>query len=81
MGWPMFVAYLIITIISVAVSYALRPKPITPKPAELTDFDIPTADGGRPIPVIFGHVRVKSPNVVWFGDLMYQKIKRKTGGK
>lgn len=68
-----------IMIVSAIISYALTPKPPTPKPAALSDFDVPTAEEGRPIPVIFGTVWIKSPNVLWYGDLRATPIK--SGGK
>lgn len=60
---------IVLLIISYAISYALAPKPPKPKPASLSDFDVPTADASRPIPVVFGTVLVTGPNVVWYGDL------------
>lgn len=60
---------LIILVVSYIVSVALAPKPPKPKPAALNDFDIPVAEQGRPIPVIFGTVLVTGPNVMWYGDL------------
>ena len=57
------------------ISYLLAPKPEEPRPASLEDFDIPTADGDRAIPVIFGTVWVTGANVVWYGDLKVGEIK------
>lgn len=70
---------LAIMIVSAIISYALTPKPPSPKPAALTDFDVPTAEEGRSIPVIFGTVWIKGPNVLWYGDLRSTPIK--SGGK
>lgn len=50
------------------VSYVLMPKPKAPKPPQASDFDSPTADRGRPVPVVFGSVRVKGVNILWYGD-------------
>jgi predicted phage tail protein len=50
------------------VAYVLMPKPKGPKPEAARDMDNPTADQGRPIPVVFGTVTVKGLNVLWFGD-------------
>ena len=52
-----------------------------PKAATLEDFDIPTAQEGRAIPVVFGTVTVRGPNVVWYGDLYAKPIKKKGGKK
>jgi hypothetical protein len=54
------------------IAYALRPKPkiqAPPAPAPIEDFDVPTAQEGREIPVLFGTRVISSPNVVWYGDL------------
>lgn len=72
--------YLVVLIVAAIVSYALAPKPPNAKPASLSDFDVPTADQGRPIPVVFGTVTVTGPNVIWYGDLRADPIKKK-GGK
>lgn len=68
-----------ILIVSALISYALAPKPPSPKPARLKDFDIPTADEGRPIPVVFGTVRVTGSNVIWYGNLRADPIKSSAG--
>lgn len=76
-----FLAYIAVLIISAFVAIALAPKPPKPKPASLSDFDIPTAEEGRPIPVVFGTVLVTGPNVIWYGDLRTKAIKAKGGKK
>jgi len=50
------------------IAYVIMPKPKLPKPPAAKDWDLPTAEAGRPIPVIFGTLTVKSPNVLWYGD-------------
>jgi hypothetical protein len=75
------ITFLIILVVSAVVTQALMPKPEQPKPAELADFDAPTAEEGRPIPVVFGTVRVTGPNVLWYGDLYTKAIKKKGGKK
>lgn len=61
------------------LSEVLRPKPKfeNAKAATLSEFEVPTATEGRPVPVIWGTVKVASPNVVWYGDLITQAIKEK----
>ncbi len=77
----MFWVQLILLVVSAIVSYALRPKPPVPKPAALEDFDIPVAEQGRPIPVVFGTILLTGPNVLWYGDLRTTAIKEKGGKK
>lgn len=69
-----YIALLVLTVV-------LAPKPAEPKPASLTDFDIPTAESDRPIPVVFGTVVIKGANVVWYGDLTTRPIYSKGGKK
>jgi len=52
-----------------------------PQAASLDDFSLPTAEEGRPIPVVFGTVLITGPNVVWAGDLKADPIKKKGGKK
>lgn len=64
-----------------AISFLMAPKPQSQKPAGLGDFNAPTAEDGREIPVLFGTRDLKGPNVVWYGDLMTKAIKKKGGKK
>lgn len=72
--------YVVAWVVSLAVSYALQPKPQSVKPAGLGDFNVPTAEAGREIPVLFGTRDISGPNVVWYGDLRTVAVK-KSGGK
>lgn len=64
-------------IVAYLVTSALAPKPPSPDQPTLDDIDAPTADEGRPIPVVFGTVKVTGPNIIWYGDLKTKKIKSK----
>ncbi len=50
------------------VAYLLMPKPKTDKPEAAKDLEDPTAEAGRPIPVVFGTITVKGLNVIGFMD-------------
>src|SRR6056297_293467 len=78
-----FVVQIVASLVLTAISYALSPKPRTeaPKAAGLDAFDLPTAEEGRPIPVVFGTVLLRGPNVVWAGDLKVDPIRKKGGKK
>jgi hypothetical protein len=67
---------LVYFLITLVLSVALAPKPPKPKPASLEDFDVPTADEDRPIPVVFGEIEITGANVLWYGDLASTKIKK-----
>jgi hypothetical protein len=66
--------------IALLASYALAPKPQNAPPAGINEIQVPTAEEGREIPVLFGCREIKSPNVVWYGHLKTKAIKS-SGGK
>lgn len=68
-------------VLSAIIQYALAPKPPKPKAAALSDFDVPTAEEGRSVPVTFGDVWLDDPNVLFYGDLRTRPIKSKSGKK
>lgn len=76
-----WIVQLVIVIVAAVVAVAMAPKPPQPKPAALQDFDVPTAEEGRPIPKVFGEMWVRDPNVLWYGDLRAIPIKKKGGKK
>ena len=63
-----WVIQLVVAVALAVISYALAPKPKKQQPPATKDLDDPTADAGRPIPVVFGSIYVTGPNVIWFGD-------------
>lgn len=64
---PLLIVALVVAI-NVA-SYLLMPKPKQPKPPAVQDLEAPTADAGRPMPVPFGTITIKSANVLWYGEI------------
>ena len=72
---------LIMLLVSSVVSAALAPKPPKPEAATIEDVDIPTADEGKEIPVVFGEVEIKNANVLWYGDLRVTDIVADAGKK
>lgn len=77
-GWE----YLIYAVVMMVVSYALTPKPPKPPPPEVQQLsDIPVAEQGTAIPVLFGTMEVKGPNVTWYGDVSLGRIRSDGGGK
>jgi len=77
MGWEYLFYAVVMSVVSYAIQIAMAPKPDKPKAGQL---DVPTADSGGPIPVVFGTNIIKQSNVVWFGDASTTAIKKK-GGK
>lgn len=61
---------LIVFIVATVIAYLLRPEVKTEIP-QIEDMENPTADAGRPVPVVFGTMTVTGLNVLWFGDKEY----------
>lgn len=74
--WEMVALWVVTTIIS----YALRPKTDTQRPRP-GNIEVPTAEAGRKIPVLFGTKAISGVSVAWYGDVMTQAIKSKGGKK
>mgnify|MGYP003505697074 CR=1 FL=1 len=62
-----FFLNILLSLVLMVVSYLLMPK-VKQETPETKDLDDPTAEAGRPIPVLFGTVTVKGLNVLWFGE-------------
>lgn len=75
----MFIFTLILFVVSFVLSELLRPKPDieNARPANLGDFQFPTATQGRIVPLVWGTVKLEAPNVVWYGGLVQLPIKEK----
>lgn len=58
---------LLVAIAFQVIAYLLMPKPKKNQPTEHKDLENPTADAGRPLPVVFGTHIVKGVNVLWYG--------------
>lgn len=80
MGWEVALFYAVILIATVALAFLMRPKgPPPPAPATLDDVQVPVAEEGKEIPVIFGTVDLEAPNIVWYGNFTSMPIKKKAG--
>ena len=54
----------------------------TPKTPDTTqDFEVPDTRIGTPIGVLFGTRMLRSPNIVWYGDVKILKVKVDMMGK
>lgn len=73
--------FLAVFLVSFVIALSAIPKAQSRKPAGLDEFTAPTADEGREIPVLFGTRDLNGPNVVWYGDLKTEAIKKKGGKK
>lgn len=68
----LYVAAFVIGLILVAT----MPKPQGQPPQGLETIKAPTAEEGRAIPVVFGTRLIEGPNVVWYGDISNEAIKK-----
>lgn len=71
--------YLLVVVVLFVAAQLLVPKPKVEdaRPATLGDFFFPVVDSSRPIPIVFGTVKLSGPNVVWYGDLRTEPLKDK----
>ena len=56
---------------------APKPKTQTNKPKTFDDFDFPTAREGTPTPLIWGRVKLKGPNIIYHGNLIIDRLRKK----
>lgn len=70
---------LIVGLALMIIGYLIMPKPKANKPEQMSEMDAPTAEAGRPIPVMFGEMLIKSPNFLWWGDKYF--VKKQRNGK
>ncbi len=66
--------YIATVIISYILTVALTPKPKTPPPAALGEFDFPQAEEGTPQAVFFGDVWTKGWMVLTVGNYRTEEI-------
>lgn len=71
--WTLIIA----AVVSVALNLIFAPRPKAPKPEEARDIELPTAEAGRPIPVVFGTLRITGLNVLWYGEKRSRQSKVK----
>jgi hypothetical protein len=63
------VVALIVAIVMGVISFLLMPKPKNSTADISRDFEFPTADAGRPVPVPFGQITTKGPNCMGYWDV------------
>lgn len=75
-----FLIYLAVMVLTMIISDLTRPVPKAPNRPGLDEFQFPTADPSRKIPMIWGKPLISGPNVTWYGDLRTTKITKKVKG-
>lgn len=75
--WVQLVWQVVIALVAAFAAYALTPKTKqktdTLRPQDITT---PTVTAGTPIQVVFGRVRIRNPNILWFGNQSTTQIKK-----
>lgn len=78
MGGETFFWLIILFVAQIILGEIFRPKvQDSAKAATLKDFNIPTADETRSVPVVWGTALIDGPNVIWYGDLKSVKLTKK----
>ena len=72
-----WIVYAIVAMVLSIAAYMLAPKPPKQSQPPTSDLNNPTVSAGRPVPVIFGTVTMKSPNILWYGDKRKKEYKVK----
>ena len=73
---PAIIVQIIVAVVLSLASYMLSRKKQQSNNVKAQDLSTPTVDAGRSIPVVFGRVRVKSPNLLWMGGNRSEAIKK-----
>jgi hypothetical protein len=76
MAFPLLIQLLLVAALQV-VSFLLAPKPKKNKSEKVKDLESPTAESGRPIPVLFGSKPIKGLNVLHYSDKSKKTFKVK----
>lgn len=80
MVWMSLLYSLVMMVISYAIQMILMPRPEN-NDAVVGDMDIPTAEDGKTIPVVFGTILVKDSNIIDYFDAKTEAIKSGGGKK
>lgn len=71
--------YLILMVVSLAISLSMRPKSQNTKPPAVEEFDAPIIEEGADIQWLHGECWLKAPNLGWWGNLRTTPIRTKSG--
>ncbi len=63
-----FFTQLLVGFTLMVLAFLIMPKPRQERPPASRDLDNPTAEAGRPVPVVFGTLYVQGGNVIDYMD-------------
>ena len=72
---------ILVWVITTVIGSLLAPRPQKPAAPSAGNLEVPVAEAGKPIPVLFGTRIIRQANVVWYGDLVADPIRKKGGKK
>ena len=78
--WDDIIYAVVMMVISAAISYLAAPRPER-NDAVVGKLDVPTAEAGKNIPVVFGDMLLKDSNVIDYFDPQTRAISSGGGGK
>lgn len=80
--WSIAIALIlmIISAIITALTTKAPPRPADPTPAIISEFNLPQIAEGTPQVVVFGDVWLTDWQVLWYGDLRSDEIRKESGG-
>ena len=71
--------YIIILVISLFFAITASKRNSNAQPSTLSDFNVPTAEDGRPVSMVGGDVWIDDQNFLDYGNLRTQPIKTSSG--
>lgn len=74
---PAWLVALAVSVVLNVASILLTPKAKGPRPEAARELTEPTAEAGKPIPVLFGRKLIRELNVLWYGDKSVRTYKVK----
>ncbi len=78
--WPQIIYAFVMMLIGTALSMIMAKKS-SPNNATVSSFEVPTAETGKTIKVVFGTILIKDSNVIDYFDPQTTEIKTDGGGK
>lgn len=75
MIWGNLIYALVMMVASYAISYITMRKSQKSNDAQAGNLDVPTAEAGKTVPVVFGTMLIKDSNVIDYFDAKVEEIK------
>jgi len=71
-----FVVQIIVAVALSYLAYTLQAKPKAPSAPKAQDITSPTLDAGTPLQKVFGRMRVRNPNTLYYGGDRTEEIRK-----